>query len=276
MHGARRWVGVLAGLAWAVPDAAADTVVSLKDPTRDDDGPGTYQYPTDPVYQPGSFDLTSFEVETRGGEVVFRVGFRVKVEDPWDSKSWQGNGFSLQFVQVYLDRDHQPASGFCDGLPGLNVRFRPESCWEKVVLISPQGKARLQAEVSQKAGAMRAGVVIPKVTRVKGKTIEAVVDARDLGGTPARGWGYQVVVQSNEGYPDARDLLTRKVNEYAGPHRFGGGSDWDCDPHVIDIVVAPGAGGDDEKKAQHEALRFHCNAENAEKSPLVELPMVYP
>lgn len=276
MRGARWWVGVLVGLAWAVPEAAADTVVSLKDPTRDDDGPGTYQYPTDPAYQPGSFDMTSFEVETRGGDVVFRVGFRVKVEDPWDSKAWQGNGFSLQFAQVYLDRDHQPGSGFCDGLPGLNVRFRPESCWEKVVLISPQGKARLQSEVSQKAGRMAAGVVIPKVTRVKGKTIEAVVDARDLGGAPVRGWGYQVVVQSNEGYPDARDLLTRKVNEYAGPHRFGGGSDWDCDPHVIDIVVAPGAGGDDEKKAQHEALRFRCDAENPEKSPRVELPMVYP
>lgn len=276
MRGAGRWVGVLAGLAWAVPDAAADTVVSFKDPTRDDDGPGTYQYPTDPAYKPGSFDLTSFEVETRGGEVVFRVGFRAKVEDPWDSKAWQGNGFSLQFVQVYLDRDHQAGSGFCEGLPGLNVRFRPESCWEKVVLISPQGKARLQAEVSQKAGALRAGVVIPKVTRVKGKAIEAVVDAQDLGGVPGRGWGWQVVVQSNEGYPDARDLLTRKVNEYAGPHRFGGGSDWDCDPHVIDILVAPGAGGDAEVKAQHESLRFRCDANKPEASPLVELPMVYP
>ncbi len=270
------WIALVAGVAGVVPDAAADTKVALKDPTRDDDGPGTYQYPSDAVYKPGSFDLTSFEVETRGSEVVFRVGFRVKVEDPWDSKAWQGNGFSLQFVQVYLDQDHQAGSGFCEGLPGLNVRFRPESCWEKVVLISPQGRARLQAEVAQKAGALRPGVVIPKVTRVRGKTIEAVVDARDLGGAPRKGWGYQAAAQSNEGYPDAKDLLTRKVNEYAGPHRFGGGSDWDCDPHVMDILVAPAAGGDDEVQAQHEALRFRCDAENPEQSPRVELPMVYP
>ncbi len=270
------WIGLLAGAVWAVPEAAADTAVSLKDPTRDDDGPGTYQYPTDAVYKPGSFDMTSFEVEVRGGEVVFRVGFRVKVEDPWDSKAWQGNGFSLQFAQVYLDQDHKEGSGFCDGLPGLNVRFRPESCWEKVVLVSPQGRARLQAEVSQKAGAMKGGVVIPKVTRVKGRTIEAVVDAQDLGGAPRKGWGYQVVVQSNEGYPDAKDLLTRKVNEYAGPHRFGGGSDWDCDPHVMDILVAPGAGGEDEVKAQHEALKYRCDPDRPEASPRVELPMVYP
>ena len=44
-------------------------------------------------------------------------------------------------------------------------------------------------------------------------------------------------MQSNEGFPDGKDLLTRKVNEYEGQHRFGGGTDTDCDPHVIDILV---------------------------------------
>jgi hypothetical protein len=38
-------------------------------------------------------------------------------------------------------------------------------------------------------------------------------------------WGYQVLMQSNEGYPDKKDLLTRKVNEVNGEHRFGGGND---------------------------------------------------
>lgn len=254
----------------------AQVLLALKDPSRDDDGPGTYKYPTDPVYKPGSFDMTSFEVEKVGDDIVFRVGFRVKIEDPWDSKAWQGNGFSLQFVQVYIDQDHKEGSGFCDALPGLNVKFKRESCWEKVVLISPQGKARLQAEVSQKAGAMQKGVVIPKVTRPKGKVIEAVVPIRELGTVPQKGWGYQVIVQSNEGYPDARDLLTRKVNEYPGPHRFGGGSDWDCDPHVIDILVPPAAGSDAEIAAQHEMLRYQCDEQKPESSPLVELSMVYP
>jgi carbohydrate-binding DOMON domain-containing protein len=260
----------------AASSARAETVVSLKDPAGDDNGPGSYTYPTDGVYKPGSFDLTAFEVEAKGSDVVFRATLRAKIEDPWDSKSWQGNGFSLQFVQVYIDTDHKEGSGACDGLPGLNVRFQKESCWEKVVLLSPQGRQRLQAEVSQKAAKWKSQVVIPSSTRVEGKTIVATVKAADLGGKPVKGWGWQVVVQSNEGYPDSKDLLTRKVNEIGGQHRFGGGSDFDCDPQVLDIVVAPGQGGADEVRMQHTVLKFQCDAANPDASPKVELPMVYP
>jgi len=253
--------------------AFAQTKVSLKDPVGDDNGPGSYTYPTDPVYKPGSFDMTSFEVEEKKGEVVFRVGIRVPVEDPWDSKSWGGNGFSLQFIQVYIDT--KPDSGFCEGLPGLNIRFKEGQCYEKVVLISPQPKERLQSEVQQKAGKLKEAVVIPKVTRARGKVIEAVVDANELGAL-GKGTGFQVVMQSNEGYPDSKDLLTRKVNEYAGQHRFGGGSDYDCDPHVMDIIVPPGKGGKGEVEAQHKVLAFTCDPNNPDASPKVELPMVYP
>lgn len=266
----------LAAMAAAAVPAVAEPVVSFKDPSGDDNGPGSYIYPTDSVYAAGTFDLLSFEAESKGDDVVMKATFRAKIEDPWDSKSWQGNGFSLQFVQVYLDADHKAGSGFADALPGMNVRFQPASAWEKVVLISPQGKQRLQSEVATKAGALKAGVVIPKSVRVQGKTIIATVSAKDLGGVPAKGWGWAVLVQSNEGFPSSTDLLTRKVNEIAGQHRFGGGSDWDCDPHVIDLVAAPGAGGPDEAKAQHDQLKFTCDANNPDGSPKVELPMVYP
>ena len=113
-------------------------------------------------------------------------------------------------------------------------------------------------------------------TRVEGKTLVATVKASDLGSRPVKGWGWQVLMQSNEGYPDKGDLLTRKVNEIGGQHRFGGGSDYNCDPHVIDMIVAPGKGGADEVRMQHTALKYECNASNPEASPLVELPMVYP
>ena len=63
---------------------------------------------------------------------------------------------------------------------------------------------------------------------------------------------------------------------FAGQHRFGGGSDYDCDPHVLDLIVAPGSGGEDEIKKQHEILgKYKCAATPA-GSKLAILPMVYP
>lgn len=53
-------------------------------------------------------------------------------------------------------------------------------------------------------------------------------------------------MQSNEGFPADDDLLTRRVNEFEGQHRFGGGSDFMCDPHVMDVL------GD------HAMLAYEC------------------
>lgn len=258
-------------MAFAV-NASAKTIVDMHDPKGDDKGPGTYIYPTDPVYKPGSFDIREVKIKQSGSKVIFKVKIATRITDPWDSKSWGGNGFSLQFVQVYIDS--KPNAGHCDGLPGLNVKFKPTACWEKVVLISPQGKAKLSSEIDQKAKALKKDIVIPVKTRVRGMVLTAVVKKSDLGGIPKANWGFQVIMQSNEGYPDSHDLLTRKVNEYQGKHRFGGGSDYDCDPQVLDILVPPAKGGKDEIQAQYKALKFHCDAKG--KGPLVLLPMVYP
>ncbi|MBM4388314.1 MAG: hypothetical protein FJ088_11280, partial [Deltaproteobacteria bacterium] len=185
-----------------------------------------------------------------------------------------GNGFSLQMVFIFFDLDHKENSGFKDGLPGLNVEFEGESFWEKAIIISPQGQTRIVSEVKQKAPWAKDAVVIPKSVRAAGKEVTAIVKKSDIGGLKD-GIGIQVVVQSNEGYPDKSDVLTRKVNEYAGQHRFGGGSDYNCDPHVIDIVVSPANGGEDEAKKQYDALKFDCGGSDPDKNPKSKLPMVY-
>jgi len=84
-----------------------------------------------------------------------------------------------------------------------------------------------------------------------------------------------VLMQSNEGFPDKTDLLTRKVNESEGQHRFGGGTDYDADPHVIDILVP--AGGDAKAK-QHEILSKYNKAatETVKPEDRAVVPMVYP
>jgi len=112
--------------------------------------------------------------------------------------------------------------------------------------------------------------VVPKITRASGKTLVAVVDKAQLGGAPTATWGYQVLMQSNEGFPDKGDLLTRKVNEFEGQHRFGGGTDYDNDPHVIDLLAPAG-----QKQAD---LLSKWNKETTEPKPedLCLVPLVYP
>ena len=255
--------------------AEAGNGFTMSDPQGDDNGPGTYKYPTDKVYKAGSFDITEFQVVPGKDTVEFRVKVAAKIEDPWDSKSWGGNGFSLQMVFIHIDTDHKAKSGVTDGVPGTNVRFAPKEAWDRVVIISPQGAPKLGAEIGLKAAAMQKNIIVPKTTSASENTLIAVVDTAQLGGPPKATWGYQVLMQSNEGFADKKDLFTRKINESVGEHRFGGGSDYDNDPHVIDMFVPPEG---DAAKKQHEILSKYNQKATDEVKPadLAVVPMVYP
>jgi len=249
---------LLTAIAFALATAGAARAEGVKfaDPTGDDKGPGNYLYPTDGVYTAGSFDLTAFEV-TGGDSPSFNVTVNDTLKDPWG----MGVGFAVQMVFIFIDMDGAAGSGHTEGLPGLNVSFAPESAWEKVVILSPQPQSRAMTEVKSKAASLEKDIVVPRRTTGTGKTISGKVKLEDLGGGDPAKWGYQVVVQSNEGYPDKGDLLTRKVNEFEGQHRFGGGNDSDCDPHVMDLLAGKGEGKPEEAQAQYDMLKYECGPE---------------
>ena len=251
----------LAAALLSAPAFAADKV-SFKDPSGDDNGPGNYKYPTDPVYKRGSFDLTDFTFEKKGTKADITLGFNTTLADEWKT----GSGFAVQMAFIFIDTDGKEGSGSTDSLPGLNVKFAPNHGWEKVIVISPQNSARVKAEVGNKAGAAKDNVLIPTRTKGSGRKVSATVDLAGLEGDPSQ-WGFQVVVQSNEGFPAGNDLLTRKVNEFEGQHRFGGGNDNDCDPHAIDVLAGAGKGEASEVKAQHEMLSYECAEDGSAKKP---------
>lgn len=257
----KQWFGLLlAGLC----SLAMAGEVTFKDPTGDDDGPGGYIYPTDAVYRPGSFDLTELSVKSKGKKVEFEVSVAQKLDDPWG----MGTGFSVQMVFIFIDTKE---GGHTEGVPGTNVTFAADSAWDKVVILSPQSKSRVTSEAKEKAADMIDDIVVPSRTNGKGKSISGSVKLADLGeGDPAE-WGYQVVVQSNEGFPGKTDLLTRKVNEFEGQHRFGGGNDGDCDPHVADILAGTGKGEDAEKQAQYDMLKYECDEEGNGKQAVLNM-----
>jgi hypothetical protein len=127
----------------------------------------------------------------------------------------------------------------------------------------------VRTEIETKAAAMTSAVLVPGRTKGSGRTISGSVDLADLGSGDPTTWGYQVVVQSNEGFPESAEVLTRRVNEYEGQHRFGGGNDGMCDPHLMDVLAGAGAGGAEEVEAQKQMLKFECNPDGTSKSMAV-------
>ncbi len=260
-------------LIFATTTAHAAPVIAMKDPTGDDKGPGKYTYPTKALYTRGSFDLTHLTITDKGKTVEFKVGINAKIADPWNSKSWGGNGFSLQMVQVYLDTKK---GGFRGALRGMNVKFKKGQGWDKVVFISPQPRSRIVGEVKTKSKTKKKlrGLVVPMKTFVRGREIIAIVKKSDIG-APQKRWGVQALLESNEGYAAKDSILARKVNEYGGSDRFGGGNDYNCDPHVIDIFAGKAKGAASERAAQYKMLgTYTCTAEGKGKKAIIE--MVYP
>ncbi len=251
--GWRAWSGASLAVVFLAGTAGAQRV-SFADPVGDDFGPGGFVYPTDPVYRPGSFDLVSMSLEIAGKEGRVEVSFA----SPLDGVTEAKRGFALQMVFVFIDTDHREGSGFTEGLPGLNVKFAPADAWDRVILLSPQPAARLRAEIESKAEAMKSAVVVPDRIAGAGQTVTARFDAATLGAGDPGSWGYQVVVQSNNQFPESDEMLTRRVNDYAGEHRFGGGNDGMCDPQVIDLLAGAAVGGAGEIEAQKAMLNYEC------------------
>ncbi len=254
------------------PALFAGETITFKDPIGDDDGPGVYLYPTDPVYKPGSFDLSKVVINDKGSTVEISLTVRAQLENPWSMAS----GFSVQNAFVFIDMDGKEGSGHKMAIPGLNAAFAPSCQWEKAIIIGSQPSSRVKTELKTKAASIEKDVIVPLKVVPRGKTFTAIIKKSDLGGDVSKDWGWQVLLTSNEGYPGENEILTRRVNEYEGQHRFGGGDDYDGDPHFMDMLCGAGSGAGEEKELQHTILKAYASGADSSKYVYVKLPMVYP
>lgn len=250
-------------LAWATTLAfcvGTAQAVEFSDPKGDDSGPGTYTYPTDTVYKAGSFDLTKFKAIKKGDQVEFSIDVNSPLDDPWG----MGVGFAVQMAFIFIKNQE---GGHAEVPPGLNVKFATGHEWNKVVVLSPQKKGRVTGEASSKGAKFGADILVPNSTRGNNRTIKGSIPLADLGGDGnVDAWGFQVVMQSNEGFPEADSFLARKVNEYEGQHRWGGGHDGNCDPHMMDVLDGPDS-------AQKDMLAYECGP-NGESVKMATLKMI--
>jgi glucoamylase len=162
------------------------TVLDVTDPTGDDNGPGSYQYPTAADFVAGSYDLTRFQVIELGSTVYLRTTLRTLVPT-------FGNVMGAQLLDVYV---HQPAATSTSttaAFPSRNYTITPADAWAQRIEV--QGFA---APVWQNATGGSVGTPSVVASTVA-DTITIALPAAGFG-TPAAGWSFAVALTGQDGF----------------------------------------------------------------------------
>lgn len=215
----------------------------MRDPKGDDKGGGRYEYPTSFQGRFGFLDITRFRATDAGRFVAFEIEFRRSIGRTRRDGTTEAKNFWLQLVDIYIDQDGRPESGYQWSLPGRNVVFDERSGWEKMVLVTP-GYSRDVVEMlrhrSSEPELMRARyhVLVPERVYPQGYSLKVMVPKDQLGGEPQPHWGYQVFAMGYDPENLAyKQLQNMQVQRFAGEESFGGGNDYQGDPNVIDLLA---------------------------------------
>jgi alpha-amylase/alpha-mannosidase (GH57 family) len=217
-----------------VPDLGLTTkVLEIVDPEGDDYGPGNYVYPTDTVFQPGAFDITSFSVGYDDTNIVFRLALAGPLENVWDSP----NGLSIQTVDIYIDKDG-PESGARLLLPGRNAAVTSNYAWDYAIWVEgwTPGVYIPGEEAPTEVDAEILTIADPGQSKITIKVPKSV-----LGDNPET-WAYAAVVLGQEGFPSPGVWRVRDVAQVAAQWRFGGAPpDTTNHTRIIDLAWPPDA-----------------------------------
>ncbi len=165
------------------------TVLNVADPAGDDNGPGTYLYPTAPDFHPGAFDLTDFQVLSDGTTAYLRVSL-ANLDQTF------GADFGAQLLDVYV---HTPGAGQTStqaAFTSRNYAIAPAGAWSQRVEV--QGFA---APVWVDASGNAVGAASMLVDDASRTVTIALPEAQF--GTPGSGWAFSVVLTGQDGFsPD--------------------------------------------------------------------------
>jgi glucoamylase len=209
------------------------TVLDVTDPTGDDNGPGTYQYPTASDFQPGAFDLTDFQVISDGTTVYLQATLA-------NLAPTFGSGFGAQLLDVYVHDPAATTTSTAAAYPTRNYTIGPADAWSE--LVEAQGFA---APVWQDASGNSLGT--PFMTTSQTSNTVTIALPQATFGTPGPGWSFTVVLTGQDGFqPD----LARAFTATQGAYTFGvcaaGGTSPICSvdpstvPKAMDVITPPG------------------------------------
>jgi hypothetical protein len=208
-------------------------VGNISDPKGDDNGPGSYVYPTDGAFNKGSFDLRAFSVYKDGDHVRF-----VTTVDSSITNSWGGNGMSTQRLNIYLGKASSSKTRSTTvataELPGTNTFT--EGAWQKAIVADGRNNGARYASGVYEAGSEPEKSADVDLSVVQGNAIVASVPAAALAGLDLDKIGYQVSIfssaEDSEGIGNVRPVFSKEcwdgesacqTSTFVKQYRFGGG-----------------------------------------------------
>jgi glucoamylase len=207
------------------------TVLDVTDPSGDDNGPGTYQYPTSTNFAPGSFDITRFQVIALGSTVYLRTTLRTLVPT-------FGNVMGAQLLDIYV---HTPA-----GTPTSTAAAFPSRNYT----IADPWSQRLEVQgfaapnwVDANGNSLGTPAVVASTVA---NTITIALPASGFG-TPATGWGFAEVLTGQDGFsPDQARSFAATPQPFAFGVCAAGNNAPICSadpatvPKAMDVLTPPG------------------------------------
>jgi glucoamylase len=209
-----------------VPDAAGDGV-------GDDNGPGTYQYPTSTNFQPGAFKLTRFQVLSDGTYAYVRATIA-------NLTPTFGAVDGAQLLDVYVHVPGATTTSTAAPYATRNYSIATSGAWSQYLEV--QGFA---PPVWQDASGNSVGTPYVLAEQSDGTITIALPEAQF--GTPGPGWGFTVALTGQDGFSADQ---ARAFTATPGAFTFGvcapGGTSPICSvdpstvPKAMDVITPPG------------------------------------
>jgi glucoamylase len=204
----------------------------ISDPTGDDNGPGTYAYPTASDFHAGAYDIQNFQVYSDGTNATFRVQTR-------DLTPTFGSPLGAQLIDVYVHVPGAATTSTAAAFPQRNYTIGAPSAWSRLIEVQGFGQRYVDASGNTLG---TASIHANQVSRY----ITFSVPLASLG-TPSSGWGFTVVITGQDGFSADQ---ARAFQPTPQPFAFGVCNVGVVDPHcaaapatvpkAMDVITPPG------------------------------------
>ena len=216
-------------------------LMDVTDPSNDDNGPGNYAYPTSDNFHAGAFDIQEFRViESPDGATTT---FKLKVRD---LSPTFGSPLGAQLVDVYVRDPAAATTSTAASFPQRNYAIASAAAWSRLVEVQGFGQRYIDAQGNT------LGTVTISANAIS-RFITFSVPTSSLGGTPASGWGFTVVLTGQDGFsPDQARSFAPTPQQF----QFGVCATASADPHctfdpnqvpkAVDVITPAGVLQSDE------------------------------